>query len=111
MKRLLTAGMIAGMALLSGIPAQAQSSGKRIVYCQPKPFCRNGQISVCQVFGEADDACSCKRWSRCFGQLRTPQRLAPSLQRRTPPRESRIPPRFAPRKPVVPPRFEPPERR
>jgi len=84
MKRLFTAGMIAAIALLSGIPAQAQPSGKRIVYCQPKPFCRNGQISVCRVFGDSDDACACKRWSQCFGEVRTPQALPPSGQRQRP---------------------------
>jgi hypothetical protein len=72
MKPLLTAGMIAAMALLSGIPAQAQSSGKRAVYCQPKPLCPSGQTSVCQLFGETANDCWCQRWSRCFGQVRTP---------------------------------------
>ena len=90
MKPLLTAGMIAAIAMLSGLPAQAQPSGKRIVYCQPKPFCPYGQTSVCQSFGDADDACSCKRWSRCFGQVRTP----PSIQRPSP---KRVPPKIDPR--------------
>lgn len=94
MKPLLTAGMFAAIALLSGIQADAQTGGKRIVYCQPKPFCRDGQISVCQVFGDADDACRCTRWSRCFGQLRTPPGQRP------PPKP--IPPKPVPPKPITP---------
>jgi hypothetical protein len=92
MERLLAIGMIAATVLASGMPAGAQTGGRRIVYCQPKPFCGNGQISVCQAFGDADDACVCKRWSRCFGETRTPSRPAPpgspgsSLQRPIPPR-------------------------
>lgn len=93
MKRFLMGGTIAVFAVLCSLPADAQTSGKRIVYCRPKPFCLNGQITVCQVFGDADDACACKQWSRCFGQMRTPPTFPPSGQ----PRPGTIAPRIDPR--------------
>jgi hypothetical protein len=94
MKHLLTAGMIAATALLCAIPAQAQPSGKRAVYCQPRPICPYGQTSVCQLFGEKLDDCRCTRWSRCFGQLLTPPGQRP------PPKP--IPPKPIPPKPIAP---------
>lgn len=94
MKRFLLGGMIAAIAVLSCLPAEAQTSGKRIVYCRPRPFCANGQINVCQVFGDADDACACKQWSQCFGPTRSAPTLPPSVQQ---PRPGTIPPRIDPR--------------
>jgi hypothetical protein len=89
MKRILAIGTVVAAALLSGVPAHAQT--RRNVYCPPKPFCTNGQISVCQAFGDSNDACGCNRWSQCFGGTRTPEPSfqptppSPSLQRPIPP--------------------------
>ena len=89
MKRYLTIGLIAGAALAAAPDADAQMRGRRDVFCQPRPVCFNGQTSVCKLYGDADDACACKSWTRCFGATRTPSQ-GPSAR----PQQRIVPPKI-----------------
>ena len=84
MKHIFAIGLIAGPVFLAGLDADAQTRGRRDVFCQPQPICAPGQIVTCRLYGDSNDACYCKSWSGCIGQPRLPSRAPSPLPQRRP---------------------------